>query len=132
MKIRLIDIDGKLPNLALMKLSTWHKSQGDEVYLNKCEHPDKVYISVLFTWNRYLASKLAAAFPHSIIDFGGTGWDVHKKLPTVVEACTPDYDLYTVADILPRIKGGIATKSSKEKKAAQLRGQNYVNTHELI
>lgn len=32
MRIGLIDVDGHhYPNLALMKLSAWHKSQGDTV-----------------------------------------------------------------------------------------------------
>jgi len=30
-RIGLIQIDGKLPNLALMKLAAWHKKQGDDV-----------------------------------------------------------------------------------------------------
>ncbi len=36
MKILLIDVDSKIPNLALMKLSAYHKSKDNEVYLNKC------------------------------------------------------------------------------------------------
>lgn len=28
MNIGLIDVDGKMPNLALMKISAWHKKQG--------------------------------------------------------------------------------------------------------
>lgn len=31
MRIRITQIDGKLPNLALMQLSSWHKARGDEV-----------------------------------------------------------------------------------------------------
>ena len=31
-RVRITQLDGKLPNLALMKLSHWHKSKGDEVY----------------------------------------------------------------------------------------------------
>jgi hypothetical protein len=115
LRVLLIDVDGKLPNLALMKLSTWHKSLGDEVFLNECNKPDKVYISVLFTWNKPKVEKLMQIYPDA--EVGGTGWDIHKTLPAEVEACKPDYDLYTVSDILPRIKGGIATKESKIKKA---------------
>ena len=115
MKVLLIDVDGKLPNLALMKLSTWHKSLGDEVFFNECNRPDKVYISVLFTWNKSKVLKLLQIYPNA--EVGGTGWDIHKTLPVEVEACKPDYGLYKVSDILPRIKGGIATKESKMKKA---------------
>jgi hypothetical protein len=33
--IRLTQIDGKFPNLALMKLSHWHKVNGDAVYFER-------------------------------------------------------------------------------------------------
>lgn len=115
MKDLLIDVDGKLPNLALMKLSTWLKGHGDEVYLNTCEHPDRVGISTLFTWNRPIVDKLLNLYSNA--EVGGTGWDIHKQLPPEIEACRPDYDLYTVNDILLRIRGGIATKASKLAKA---------------
>lgn len=118
MKVLLIDHDGKIPNLALMKLSTWHKSKGDEVYLSSCDNPDKVYISNLFTWNRPEVKKLLQIYPDA--DVGGTGWDIHKELSAEIEACKPDYDLYKVKDILPRIKGGIATKASKIRKAEEI------------
>ena len=35
MHIRLTQIDGKLPNLALMKLAHFHRARGDEVYFTK-------------------------------------------------------------------------------------------------
>lgn len=115
MKTLLVDIDGKLPNLALMKLSTWHKQQGNDVYLNYCESPDKVYMSTLYQWNRHEVEKMLQMYPEA--EVGGTGWNLHKNLPDTIEACKPDYDLYTVDDILPRIRGGIATKASKIAKA---------------
>ena len=31
MKILLVDVDSKIPNLALMKISTYHKNQNDTV-----------------------------------------------------------------------------------------------------
>jgi len=115
MKILLIDFDGKIPNLAIMKLSTWHKAQGHEVCLNTCDRPDKVYVSTLFRWNREKVEKLLQVYPYA--DIGGTGWDLKKNLLPEIEACKPDYDLYKVSDILPRVQGGIATKASKLKKA---------------
>ena len=33
--IRLTHIDGKLPNLALMKLAHYHRQNGDEIYFSK-------------------------------------------------------------------------------------------------
>lgn len=53
MRIGLVDIDGHhFPNLALMKLSAWHKSQGDSV---EFANPmfgcyDRVYMSKVFTF----------------------------------------------------------------------------------
>lgn len=115
MRILLVDADGKLPNLALMKLSQWHKAQGDEVFLNYCNNPDQVYISTLFTWNRPAVEALLKAYPSA--EVGGTGWDINKNLPLEIETMRPDYDLYRIEDILPRIRGGISKKNSKIKKA---------------
>ena len=78
-KIRLVQLDGKLPNIALMKLSHWHKSQGDTVTLTKqvqqslFEHSkyDTVYASAIFTKTHRAIQELAAAHPNAII--GGTG-----------------------------------------------------------
>ena len=115
MKVGLIDFDGKIPNLALMKISAYHKSLGHEVYLNNFGKVDKVYISTLFTWNRPEVEKTLQIYPDAIV--GGTGWDLETTLPPEIEAYHPDYELYTVDHIMPRIKGGIATKQSKIKKA---------------
>jgi hypothetical protein len=115
LKVLLIDVDGKIPNLALMKLSTWHKSQGGQVFLNQCQKPDKVYISTLFTWNKPKVEKLLTLYPDA--EIGGTGWDIKKTLPDEVETCRPDYELYTAEDIYNRIKGGIGKRESKLKKA---------------
>lgn len=60
MKIGLIAVDGhNFPNLALMKISAFHKKQGDTVeWVNYFEKYDKVYLSKVFTFpprynNRY-------------------------------------------------------------------------------
>lgn len=117
--IGLIDYDGKIPNLALMKISTYYKAQGEQVELVKPgKKYDKVYCSILFSWNREKAARLQAIYPD--IEFGGTGWDINKTLPPEIETCRPDYDLYTVEDILPRIRGGIAKKESKIRKAEEI------------
>lgn len=58
MKIGLIDVDnytklnGCYPNLALMKLSAWHKAQGDAVewFEPLSGHYDKVYMSKVFSF----------------------------------------------------------------------------------
>lgn len=119
MRIGLVDFDGKIVNLALMKLSAFHKSIGDEVVLNPNSSAglDKVYCSVLFTKNRDKAAQLANLFPH--IEFGGTGWDLSIELPPEVEAMRPDFDLYQVDDIYKRL-GGIMAKEKKLQKATTI------------
>lgn len=52
MNIGLIDVDSHgFPNLALMKLSAWHKLQGDIVeWYNPFDHYDKVYMAKVFNF----------------------------------------------------------------------------------
>lgn len=101
-----------------MKISTYYKKQGATVYLNNfTSNVDKVYCSVLFTWNREKASGLKRIFNN--IEFGGTGWDIQKKLPDEIECCSPDYDLYSFDDIYKKITG-IMKKDSKIKKTQEI------------
>lgn len=129
MKIGLIDIDGKLPNLALMKISNFYKSIGVQVeFVQAGKHYDKIYASCLFTWNRKKCIELKEKYGDKLI-LGGTGWDfiekdgrlteiTHTELAPEIENCTPDYDLYPVSMIYEKAcKGGIASKASKLKKS---------------
>ena len=52
MRIGLVEVDGHgFPNLALMRLSAWHKAQGDTVeWWSGFEHYDRVYLSKVFTF----------------------------------------------------------------------------------
>lgn len=52
-KIGLIDVDNRhFPNLALMKLSSWHKARGDDVeWWSGFTHYDRVYLSKVFTFS---------------------------------------------------------------------------------
>lgn len=54
MRIGLIDVDGhNFPNLALMKISAYHKSKGDSVEWYQpmfSGHMDKVYMSKVFSF----------------------------------------------------------------------------------
>ena len=76
MKVGLIRVDGKFPNLALMKLSSWHKKKGDEVTLIDLSDMD---------FDRFYASNVFV---------GGSGYDLNAKLPDEIEHCKPDYDLF--------------------------------------
>ena len=92
MIIGLLDIDGhSFPNLALMKISAYHKAQGDHVeFATMFEHYDILYKSKVFTFTPnneycYQADKIIQ---------GGTGYDIHTKLPDEIDIICPDYSLY--------------------------------------
>ncbi|GHU57526.1 radical SAM protein [Clostridia bacterium] len=98
MRIGLIDVDGhNFPNLPLMKISAYHKSQGDfvefyEPLIGVCEPYDKVFISKVFTFTR---DYNAPIYSNEVIK-GGTGYDLKNKLPSEIETVYPDYSLYDV------------------------------------
>lgn len=102
MKIRLTQIDGKLPNLALMKLSHWHKAQGDEVFFTRSARRDLfeteydiVYGSAIFSFTKKKQEIFLRNFPEAIIGGTGTG-----NLVTVEQQLELgryehfDYDIY--------------------------------------
>ena len=91
MKIALWDVDSRIPNLAIMKLSSYWKEKGATV---EAYQPlwmgsyDKIYASTVFAFS----DKSQLNEGQMII--GGTGWDVKKDLPPEVEAMQPDYTFY--------------------------------------
>ena len=119
MKIGLIDVDNhgkpldkiKFPNLALMKISAWHKQRGDEVewWWSDFVHYDKVYMSKVFsdTYTKDIPAPLNA----DDVEKGGTGYCIHTvngievfdesknhNLPYEIEHIMPDYSLYGITD----------------------------------
>lgn len=94
MKIGLIDVDShNWPNLALMKLSAWHKARGDTVeWWWGWGQYDRVYMSKVFdeTYSPDIPEPLNA---REIIK-GGTGYGLENRLPDDVEHIYPDYSLY--------------------------------------
>lgn len=95
MKIRITHIDGKLPNLALMKLARFHRDRGDEIYfarmggvkqgarqnfngsqmqiahsLLEARSFDRVYASAIFSFSAPRVAAFKQQFPQAII--GGT------------------------------------------------------------
>lgn len=98
MRIGLIDVDShNFPNLALMKISAYHKSRGDSVeWWNGLKHYDRVYQSKIFT-DLYSHDNDYVIMADEVIK-GGTGYDLQNKLPYVIEHQYPDYDLYNIKD----------------------------------
>lgn len=98
MKIGLIDVDShNFPNLCLMKLSAYHKQQGDDVeWWNGFLHYDRVYQSKIFD-ETYTPDNDFVIDADEIIK-GGTGYDLKNRLPDDVEHTCPDYSLYGIED----------------------------------
>lgn len=102
MKVGLVEFPRKstLPNVALMRLSAWHKAQGDEILLNTTplDGPDRVYISTLFTWQRRQVEELAAQFrPYADVVIGGPGvLPSLTHLPSEVDLMPNDYELFGI------------------------------------
>lgn len=98
MKVSLVDVDGhNFPNLALMKLSAYHKMQGDTVdwYEPLFSHPDRIYASKVFTFTPdYIDYNVNDPAP----ECGGTGYDIAKKLPPEIDNLPPDYSIYPRVD----------------------------------
>lgn len=92
MNISLIDVDShNFPNLALMKISAYHKSKGDNVkfYDPLFDKPDLCYASKVFTFTLDYDY-----FPDCEIIEGGTGYNIKLKLPDEIDKMIPDFSLY--------------------------------------
>lgn len=93
MNIGLVDVDShNFPNLALMKLSAWHKKQGDNTgFADMFGSYDRLYMSKVFTFE---PDDLMVYDTKEIIK-GGTGYgDYNTTLPDHIEHIYPDYSLY--------------------------------------
>lgn len=119
MTIGLIDIDSKIPNLALMKISNYYKGLGEKVeFIQEGKEYEKIYASSIFTRSKSECEKLIEKYEDKI-EIGGTGWDLKKELPIEIEKTSPDYDLYSAQEIARRMKG-IMTKERKLQKATEI------------
>ena len=114
MLVGLVDVDnfanleGCFPNIPLMKLSTWHKNNGDIVeWHNPSKHYDLVYMSKVFSFSPYYPFDIDA----DEIRKGGSGYAIrlengkeifdetkNNELPYEVEHSFPDYGLYGITD----------------------------------
>lgn len=98
MEVKLIQIDGALPNLALMKLSHWHRARGDSVFVTRRIEPHidepaygRVYGSAIFKFSTPKIERFRYHYPKGIL--GGTGTDSN----ITVEEITGDYEHYDYA-----------------------------------
>lgn len=107
MKIGLVDCDKtNFPNLALMKISAWHKNNGDTVeWAFPISRYDRVYVSKVFG-DEYTQEDMTA-YQANEVYFGGSGYaikvekgkevyhkELDKDLPPEIEHIYPDYSLY--------------------------------------
>lgn len=107
MKIGLIDVDGhNYPNIPLMKISAWHKQQGDSVEWYDplfSDDMDIVYMSKVFSFSEDYQFPIRA----KKIVKGGSGYciklidgkevfdkSLDANLPYEIEHIYPDYTLY--------------------------------------
>lgn len=112
MRIGLIDVDGRnFPNLALMRISAYHKARGDQVewWWTDMIHYDIVYMSKIFSdsYTKDIPEPINA----DVVIKGGTGYcistadgkEVFDKgkntlLPKEIETMFPDYSIYPQFD----------------------------------
>ena len=112
-EIGLIDVDGhNFPNLALMRISAYHKALGDNVewWQTDFKYYDKVYMSKIFS-DAYSPNIQEPINCGEVIK-GGTGYSIslgsdgkehfdkvnHKNLPPEIEKMFPDYSIYPQFD----------------------------------
>ena len=100
MNIRITQIDGKLPNLALMTISAFHRRRGDEIHFTRDVERglfepeyDAVYASCIFQFAKHRLDRLTTAFPGAIV--GGTGSFTTRTVEEVIgDEHELDYSLY--------------------------------------
>lgn len=104
MKVLLLQLDGKIPNIALMRIAAHHRAQGDEIELRRAgnaaslesgffDRHDRVYASLIFERTRPLAERLKTIRPQAVI--GGTGWNIGLRLEDLgITTREQDYSIY--------------------------------------
>lgn len=99
-KAMLWQLDGKVPNIALMRIAAHHRERGDDVVFRRGKphrelfaDPDVVYGSCIFLKSRIVAEQLRQVYPNAII--GGTGWSVSDTLEAHgITTKRQDYSIY--------------------------------------
>jgi hypothetical protein len=97
--VLLVDVDSRLPNLALMKLSRHLKAEGRKVVLSKRDEllqgAKTVYASCVFSLapSKRRVERMRRFYGSSLV-VGGSGVDLDRRLPPEIEQGEADYDLY--------------------------------------
>ncbi len=93
MNIGILAVDSNYPNLALMKISNYHKARGDNVeWYNPLCHYDKVYAAKVFNFTPNYGYYVNT----DELETGGTGINLYKTLSLEIERLQPDYSLYNL------------------------------------
>lgn len=102
--IRLTQLDGSLPNLALMKLAHWHRAKGDwVVFTRQIERDlfepsyDCVYGSVIFKFSQDKLMQFQRQWPGAII--GGTGTPYAHTVEDLIGSEHEHYDYADYPDV---------------------------------
>jgi hypothetical protein len=97
--VLLLDVDSRLPNLALMKLSRHFREEGRPVVLARkdamVKGVESVYASCVYSIpsSQVRLEKLREHYGQSLV-VGGSGADVRMRLPAQIEDLPADYSLY--------------------------------------
>jgi len=128
MNIGLMDIDGKhFPNLALMKLSAYHKQKKDNVEFVNFGEYDIIYKSKVFTFS---PDKITGFFNSKKIIQGGIGYNMFENLPNEIEHICPDYSLYNCEHAYGFLTRGCIRKCSwcvVPKKEGKIHAASKIN-----
>ena len=97
-RIALYDVDGKIPNFALMKISSFYKNLGYKSILSRVTQyvkADMYFAGTIFHNKKSIEyTKILTDMYGSDITIGGSGINLEKKLPEEIDRCFPDYGLY--------------------------------------
>lgn len=104
MNVLLLQLDGKLPNVALMRIAAHHRERGDEVTLQQLRRNqtiadrglfddwDKVYASAIFNKSKPIVQRLLEVYPDAVV--GGTGWNWRTLEDIGITTKRQDYTIY--------------------------------------
>lgn len=99
MNVRLTQLDGALPNIALMKLAHWHRAKGDTVHVTRRIEPDlwepqygTVYGSAIFSFTQLRLMRFQQQWPGAIV--GGTGTPFVHTIEDLIGVGRDEYEHY--------------------------------------